>query len=699
MHILGTILRFLFAWIDGIVAKVLTIVYDLLMQLANLTLYSESIVKVVGQRIGILLGIFMLFRLAVSLINYMISPEKFSDSKQGGAALVKNVIFSLILLATVNTIFETAYSVQKKIVESKIIEKIFFGETSNADMDIGYYLYTGFFTPNLDVASTCAEVWNPSIDLANSECNEELGGLLETNELNTVMEARNNLDMSVVFSNYDLVTANKGGVLKGQWIFEYTPIVSTAAGVVCLLILISFSMELAKRAIKLLFLQIVAPVPIIFNMDTGKGKDVFQKWYKECFNTYISVFIRLLAIDFGVFMIVILKSEFSKIFQDSVGVNIFIIIGCLMFAKEVPKLIENMFGIKMDGMTLRPLKKFQDQALFGKQITGLAGAGVASAAALGTNVLATKGGLFKRLGSGIGGAGSAFARGTVGALKGQTFGQTYKGAYHGAMTARTNRDDRQELRIKPTDVWAENIRKSMHISNNSQKYESELKHLDDYVSAGTAAKQRAEGEIDKKADMIKYNGQSLGSLRDAYEMLKNAQPDIKDSQNAISMSDIAAQTTREAGETDQQFNDRVKGIWQKKVNEHFQHSAEEMAKAASDAHSKYFKARKAITNAYIENGDNLDRDSIVKKDAQGNIIQEIEGFHDAFSGAYRDEIVESNINKMETLNSSYSMGKPVNRSDIGKSIQSADDRRTEIRGSDEYGRAQLIQQQAAKEKK
>lgn len=694
MHILGTILRFLFAWIDGIVAKVLTIVYDLLMQLANLTLYSESIVKVVGQRIGILLGIFMLFRLAVSLINYMISPEKFSDSKQGGAALVKNVIFSLILLATVNTIFETAYSVQKKIVESKIIEKIFFGETSNADMDIGYYLYTGFFTPNLDVASTCAEVWNPSIDLANSECNEELGGLLETNELNTVMEARNNLDMSVVFSNYDLVTANKGGVLKGQWIFEYTPIVSTAAGVVCLLILISFSMELAKRAIKLLFLQIVAPVPIIFNMDTGKGKDVFQKWYKECFNTYISVFIRLLAIDFGVFMIVILKSEFSKIFQDSVGVNIFIIIGCLMFAKEVPKLIENMFGIKMDGMTLRPLKKFQDQALFGKQITGLAGAGVASAAALGTNVLATKGGLFKRLGSGIGGAGSAFARGTVGALKGQTFGQTYKGAYHGAMTARTNRDDRQELGIKPTDVWAENIRKSMHISNNSQKYESELKHLDDYVSAGTAAKQRAEGEIDKKADMIKYNGQSLGSLRDAYEMLKNAQPDIKDSQNAISMSDIAAQTTREAGETDQQFNDRVKGIWQKKVNEHFQHSAEEMAKAASDAHSKYFKARKAITNAYISHGDNLDHNTI---DVDDNT--KIEGFHDAFGSAPRDEIVESNLHKMETLNDSYNMGKPVNRKDLGNSIQKAEDRRTEIRGSDEYGRAQLIQQQAAKEKK
>lgn len=372
MQVLGSILRFLFAWIDGIVAKVITLVYYLLMDLANLTLYSENIVKVIGQRIGILLGIFMLFRLSVSLINYMISPERFSDNKQGGGALIKNIIISLVLLATVNTIFETAYSVQQKIVSSQIIEKIFFGETSQTKMDIGYYLYTGFFTPNLEVIPNCNEMWDPTFDLANSQCNQDLGSIVETNALNSIHDARNNLDMSQIFSNYDVVMANEGGAFKGKLLFNYTPIISTAAGVVTLLIMISFSMELAKRAIKLLFLQIVAPVPIIFNMDTGKGKDVFQKWYKQCFNTYISVFIRLLAIDFAVFIIVLLKGEFSNVFQDKLGVNIFIIIGCLLFAKEVPKLIEDMVGIKSDGMLLRPLKKFEDQALFGKNITGFA---------------------------------------------------------------------------------------------------------------------------------------------------------------------------------------------------------------------------------------------------------------------------------------------------------------------------------------
>lgn len=515
MQILGTILRFLFAWIDGIVAKVITLVYGLLMDLASLRLYSEEIVKIIGQRIGILLGIFMLFRLAVSLINYMISPEKFSDNKQGGATLIKNVIISLALLATVNTIFETAYNVQDKVVRSQIIEKIFFGETSKTEMDVGYFLYSAFFTPNPEVVTSCNDMWNPTYELATSKCNEELGALLETNALNSVHDARNHLDMSRVFLNYDLVTANKGGAFKGKMVFDYIPIISTAAGIISLLLLISFSMELAKRAIKLLFLQIIAPVPIIFNMDTGKGKDVFQKWTKECINTYISVFIRILAIDFAVFMIVILKSEFSKIFQDSIGVNVFIIIGSLMFAKEVPKLLENMFGIKMDGMSLRPLKKIQDQALFGKQVTGIGAAGVAGLATFGANTLANKGNIF----SGIAGAGSAFARGTVGALKGQNMGQVYSGAYKGAIAARNNRDSRQKLDVSAPSVWLNSFQRKIGADTKAEVQDAHLKMYDEFTSSADSLVSISESEVQKYANKIALGFGAMGSSSGGFATL------------------------------------------------------------------------------------------------------------------------------------------------------------------------------------
>lgn len=529
MQVLGSILRFLFAWIDGIVAKVITLVYNLLMDLANLTLYSENIVKVIGQRIGILLGIFMLFRLSVSLINYMISPERFSDNKQGGGALIKNIIISLVLLATVNTIFETAYSVQQKIVSSQIIEKIFFGETSQTKMDIGYFLYTGFFTPNIDVVPSCGEMWDLTFDLGNSKCDEELFEVLETNARNSIHQARNNLDMSQIFSNYDVVMANKGGAFKGQLVFNYTPIISTAAGVVTLLIMISFSMELAKRAIKLLFLQIVAPVPIIFNMDTGKGKDVFQKWYKQCFNTYISVFIRLLAIDFAVFIIVLLKGEFSNVFQDKLGVNIFIIIGCLLFAKEVPKLIEDMLGIKLDGMSLRPLKKFQDNALFGKQVAGVGLGAVAGTAAglraAGANMFSPgKGGRLFGAGAGFT---SAFSKSVVGGFKGEKFGKNFSNSYSAAMD---NKDKRAERIGDGVGFWewqANRFQHATHQKTRGQRADELNKSIDAFKQNGESIK-NAIFANDKAKDSMSVNGRKFDGAKGLKEFIDSLQGPVQE---------------------------------------------------------------------------------------------------------------------------------------------------------------------------
>ena len=126
--LLGIILRFVFAWIDAIVVKLITVLYRLLSDLSELVLYSDSIIKLIGRRIGLILGIFMLFKLAVSLINYMISPDKLSDKTKGGGRLIINIVVSLALLISINFIFKEAYKVQGIIVNSHIIEKIFFGE-------------------------------------------------------------------------------------------------------------------------------------------------------------------------------------------------------------------------------------------------------------------------------------------------------------------------------------------------------------------------------------------------------------------------------------------------------------------------------------------------------------------------------------------------------------------------------------------
>lgn len=685
MQVLGSILRFLFAWIDGIVAKVITLVYNLLMDLANLTLYSENIVKVIGQRIGILLGIFMLFRLSVSLINYMISPERFSDNKQGGGALIKNIIISLVLLATVNTIFETAYSVQQKIVSSQIIEKIFFGETSQTKMDIGYFLYTGFFTPNLEVIPNCNEMWDPTFDLANSQCNQDLGGIVETNALNSIHDARNNLDMSQIFSNYDVVMANEGGAFKGKLLFNYTPIISTAAGIVTLLIMISFSMELAKRAIKLLFLQIVAPVPIIFNMDTGKGKDVFQKWYKQCFNTYISVFIRLLAIDFAVFIIVLLKGEFSNVFQDKLGVNIFIIIGCLLFAKEVPKLIEDMLGIKLDGMSLRPLKKFQDNALFGKQITSLGAAGLAGGAAMGANMVSRfRQGMNEKgfakvwdmslgtLASGVAGGLSATTRGTIGAFKGQKFSQTYQGAYRGALTARNNRNDRIESEITSLDIMGEKANQMLGMPTTAQRQDSSVKIYDEFVSSGEAAVSISENEIQKYANKIRLdNTTAISQVDDSA-----ANPYAA----ALRAAGINSSTFSTLGELREAMSDSTR--YDATVRAALNSEYERIKGQAESAYRDY------ATNGSVGLHRSREFSFIDAADINGQTaMAHITNVNDIFSKNKNDDVFVKN--GITNVNGS-------NVKDVTKKVKYES---TSIKNSGAYRRAHKIQQQAAKEKK
>ena len=122
--LVADILRFLFSWIDAIIVKLITTVYKLFSELSELVLYSDNIIKLIGKRISLLLGIFMLFKLAISLINYMISPDKLNDSAKGGGRLIINVFVSLALLISINLIFKEAYRVQGVIVNSRIIEKV-----------------------------------------------------------------------------------------------------------------------------------------------------------------------------------------------------------------------------------------------------------------------------------------------------------------------------------------------------------------------------------------------------------------------------------------------------------------------------------------------------------------------------------------------------------------------------------------------
>ena len=580
-----------------------------------------------------------------------------------------------------------AFSLQAKVLNDNILAKLLLGEkinpetsstdteqegTNNATSSINteqegtnnatiidtagnqmaFYVMLPFFLPNYSISSlsACTKLYDG--DQFNPDCQTALEGAF--NGKNS--QAATNYIYGVTYESLGL-TFRADVALESddndRFYIDYKYPLSTATAVITCLLLITFCIDVGVRSVKLAFLQLVYPIPVISFMDPKSGKDgIFSKWYKMCLTTFLSLFIRLLALYFGIYVIsrvgrhgIVDNINGSEITNG--WVKLFVIIGILMFVKQLPKLLENL-GIKLDGdgkFTLNPLKRAFDEnnGMFGAKGIKKAGvaagaAGLAGAAAFGTNLIARKGNPFSALAGAVSGA----RRGLTAGLKGDKFRKVYSSSYDGAMNARTNRADRKELGINAFNVAGENLKKKMHIANASQKYESELKHLDDYIGAGKAAKTRAESEIDKKLSNITVSGNNLGALKHKVDVLKG----------------MDANT--------------------------YAGGADQLALDIANAESDFFKNRKKAVNAYMENSNSL-------SGLFGDV--DLSG-----AGFTSDAIVSNNVSKMQQLNSDYGMNMNVNTSDLGISIQNAEDRQAEIKGSRKYRQSELISQQAQKEK-
>lgn len=579
MSTVKEICRFICGLIDSVIYEIISKMYDLFYEIADLILYSQEMFDAIGKRIVLILGIFMLFRLAISLVSYLISPDKLKDNSKGGAKMVINIIVSVVLLSTVNIIFVQAYKVQKKVVDSKIVEKIFFGERAEIpNLDIAYILYSGFITPNVNILPGCENLFNTYIPI-EQKCQESFSSANISGDAKKVIkeDVLQKHDLNEVFKEYSLLNAK----YNGEYLFEYMPIVSTVAGIIIAFVLISFSMDLALRSVKMIFLQIIAPIPIIANMDPGKGSEIFKKWYKETITTYVSLFIRIIAISFAVFLITLITVNFSDVFKGrSTLLTVLLIIGCLMFAKQVPKLIEDMLGIKMEGMALNPLKKFQEQALFGKNITGLA-----AGATVGTIGMLSGAGL-----------GRGIAGGFVGLVGGKGFGETWKSQALSNKNMRTARAEGTTFfgrRIEqltsglglpsPTDIDARNIknyddqleeqdRLMEDVTRRLEPLKSEMSVLDTLQSLKSEMEKRAESKIlegksEYSGDVIKAQSKidtlksSAANLRDYVMSQGGNEADYRNELNKLN-AEIATATA--------EYNSKLKDSRQKYIQDALQ---------------------------------------------------------------------------------------------------------------------------------
>lgn len=372
-------IRTFFAMLDRMIYSLISIFYNTITDLATVQIIDTNTINGLTGKVYALLGIFMIFKVSFSLINYIVDPDKLADKAKGGGALIKNIAITIVLIITVPFAFDLLYEAQSAILTDQIIPKFIFNSES-ADVDSVKNSTTYQINLDPDVCASPAETTNMGdyigLLIFNPFFVQETENVNENKSLANNESLRgyycNSSSVKILLGNSDLYNAPKGWSTKYNYSIDYSFLLSTSIGVVVALLFLGFCFDVAVRMLKLFLLEIIAPIPIISYIDPDSSKNgMFKKWLKEVFNTWLSLFLRLGAVFLAVFVIqsIVASSNNLDEYSHPLWLRILIIIGALIFAKQLPKMLEDILGIKMSGsMKLNPFKKISEDAIGGKTI-------------------------------------------------------------------------------------------------------------------------------------------------------------------------------------------------------------------------------------------------------------------------------------------------------------------------------------------
>ncbi len=553
--------RALFAAIDSAVYSLISVVYEIILQLSKVEIFGPDEINVFATKVYSLLGIFMLFKVSFSFISYLVNPDEITDKSKGAHKIVLNILIVLAMIIITPTAFKKLYEVQNIILDDNIIPKFLLGtegdmvtnhsykmspyceKESYAENDGNYIsilVFRPFYQP--EVPDNVEELDKTA--LVDYCAVGQLGGFWGTPS--RYLQAR--------------IYNNAPEFWNGTYTIDYKFFISTIVGIIVLLVLVSFCFDIAVRTIKLGFLQLIAPVPIISYVDPKSGKDgMFKKWLKEVGKTWADLFIRLFALFFALYIIklVVTKETLYTIEDAEVKykfwVDLLLIIGSLMFAKKLPKLLENILGIKIDsGFTLNPMKKIRDNALGGKIIGDIPK---------------------KTLGLGAGLVGGAIA----GGVAGQQVGATKRGALLGALGGA------KEGFKKPKGAFTAGMRE-------------EYKNL-----TGNEMSRFSLGKLMLSKDGKVAVDDTKSNLKIAYENLNNKQTELNISEHTTAS---LAESLRSKGVDLSNIDDALKDVTAKQISqfkkvEEMKSNAEKLSKEYAAAMEEYKKMENSIKSGIV----------------------------------------------------------------------------------------------------
>ena len=348
------LIRFVFAWLDYAVYQFVSILMQAIFDIANFTL-SEGIFEKLINRVYLILGIFMLFKITISLLTYLVNPDKISDKENGIGKLSVRVVLVLIMLIMLPSGFQILNDVQsallpsipRLILDSNSIDSTN-GNISRTGKNIAASIWGAFYTDNADCIGSEPDgmtvYWNKGVEATEDQIKS--------------------IDMLKYYrDNVNLMCQVNSSSTAYQ--YEYTPLISTIAGGFMCYVLIGICITVAIRMFKMMILRMIAPIPIISYVDPKSSKDgAFSKWVKTLTSTWIELFINLGILYLIVFLVdSLLLNTTSELWNATQGFGfvrksffiVFVIMGLFAFARQAPKFIMDALGIKNQGNFMRAM--------------------------------------------------------------------------------------------------------------------------------------------------------------------------------------------------------------------------------------------------------------------------------------------------------------------------------------------------------
>ena len=355
----------------GSIFKLVNSAYRIFLALAEADIFENAEFDIITKNMYEILSIVMLFALAYGILVKIVDPEN-SKSGVDGKKILQKLVMAIVLLALIPSIFSFMFGLQEAILESNVLNSIFTGSSNvgaqniqNAGNVMAVNSFKPFFTPNVNIDV------NPEDARGSITNHTEYGITLGNNgsygckkDQCTLADVDTFAEKTGDFGFYQAFAANiNEGEVDFQWL------IALVVGGFLVYAMISFCFDMALRVCKLAFFEIIAPIAIFCNV-IPKMEDVFKKWLSNTTKTFISVFTRIIVMNFGVYLISIIVKNVD-LGLDNPGnwflnliAKCFLILGIVMFMRQAPKLLSDLFGFGDGDMKLGIRDKLKSSGAF-----------------------------------------------------------------------------------------------------------------------------------------------------------------------------------------------------------------------------------------------------------------------------------------------------------------------------------------------